>query len=77
MNGMRSSGALWKCLGPIEEAPEAPSRQPGPGPVLFRSFSVLDKLSAPYARGPGGIICNYEEPVSLGGEDRVIPAGYL
>jgi predicted AAA+ superfamily ATPase len=65
---------IWKngLLHPLEIKMTA-----NPNKTHISAFSVLDKLSAPYARGPGGLICHYEEPVSLGGEDRVIPAGYL
>jgi predicted AAA+ superfamily ATPase len=65
---------IWKngLLHPLEIKMTA-----NPGRNHISAFSVLDKLASPYARGPGGIICNYEEPVSLGGEDRVIPVGYL
>jgi predicted AAA+ superfamily ATPase len=65
---------IWKngLLHPLEIKMTA-----NPGKNHISAFSVLDKLTAPYARGPGGLICAYEEPASLGGEDRVIPAGYL
>jgi predicted AAA+ superfamily ATPase len=41
------------------------------------AFGVLDGCPAPYERGEGGVICCYDEPVSLGAADRVIPIKYL
>ncbi|MCD7846318.1 MAG: ATP-binding protein, partial [Oscillospiraceae bacterium] len=40
------------------------------------SFGVLDKLTDK-KRGPGGVVCLYDNPVTLKGEDRVIPVQYL
>ncbi|MCD8224296.1 MAG: ATP-binding protein [Clostridiales bacterium] len=39
-------------------------------------FSVLDKLGT-IMRGPGGVVCLYDNLVALKGEDRVIPVCYL
>jgi len=39
-------------------------------------FSVLDKLGN-VKRGPGGVVCLYDNLVTLKGEDRVIPIQYL
>jgi len=41
------------------------------------AFKVLDTLPAPYKRGEGGLVCCYEELVSLGAKDKVIPFQYL
>ncbi|MCL1817493.1 MAG: DUF4143 domain-containing protein, partial [Spirochaetaceae bacterium] len=41
------------------------------------AFSVLDTLPAPFKRGEGGIICCYNELVSLDDMDKVIPFQYL
>jgi len=41
------------------------------------AFKVLDTLPAPYKRGQGGLVCCYEELVSLGANDKVIPFRYL
>ena len=40
------------------------------------AFSVLDKLSG-VRRGPGGVVCLYDDLVTLRGNDRVIPVNYL
>ncbi len=37
-------------------------------------FSVLDRFAN---RGPGGVICLYDRLVTLRGQDRAIPVGYL
>jgi len=41
------------------------------------AFKVLDTLPVPYKRGEGGLVCCYEELVSLGASDKVIPFQYL
>ena len=41
------------------------------------AFAVLDELPAPYVRGEGGLVCCYDELVSLGAGDKVIPFRYL
>jgi predicted AAA+ superfamily ATPase len=41
------------------------------------AFSVLDDMPDPYRRAEGGLICCYDELVSLGANDRVIPFRYL
>ena len=41
------------------------------------AFSVLDHLSTPYERGEGGLICCYDQPISLNNTDWVIPVGYI
>jgi len=41
------------------------------------AFKVLDTLPDPYKRGEGGIICCYNELVSLDAEDKVIPFRFL
>lgn len=40
------------------------------------AFALLDKIPG-VRRGPGGVICLYDRPVSLKGSDRVIPINYL
>lgn len=40
------------------------------------AFGILDKLPD-VRRGPGGVVCLYDNLVTLKGEDRVIPVGYL
>ena len=41
------------------------------------AFTVLDDMPAPYQRGEGGLICCYDELISLGANDKVIPFRYL
>ena len=48
-----------------------------PNKSHVEAFSVLDKLKSPYKRGEGALICCCDEPVSLTGSDKAIPAGYL
>ena len=40
------------------------------------AFSVLDKMPG-MKRGEGGVICLYDDLVTLRGSDRVIPLSYL
>lgn len=40
------------------------------------AFDVLEKLLG-VRRGSGGVICTYDRMVTLKGQDRVIPVGYL
>ena len=40
------------------------------------AFSILDKIAG-VMRGPGGVICMYDELVTLCGEDKAIPVSYL
>lgn len=40
------------------------------------NFSVLDRIPG-IKRGPGGVICTYDSLVTLKGEDRVVPVGYI
>lgn len=40
------------------------------------AFSVLDKMPGK-KRGPGGVICLYDNLITLQGNDRVIPVSYL
>ena len=48
-----------------------------PGKNHIAAFSALDKLSSPYTRGEGALICCCDTPVSLSAADRALPAGYL
>ena len=48
-----------------------------PSKKHISAFSVLDELPAPYQRGEGGIICCYDELVSLTVNDKVIPFRYV
>jgi predicted AAA+ superfamily ATPase len=41
------------------------------------AFNALDTLPSPYKRGEGGIICCYNELISLGDTDKIIPFNYL
>jgi len=41
------------------------------------AFSVLDTLPDPYKRGEGGIICCYDELVSISDTDKIIPFRFL
>ena len=41
------------------------------------AFKILDTLPDPYKRGEGGIICCYNELVSLDAVDKIIPFRYL
>ena len=41
-----------------------------------KAFAVLDAIPG-VTRGPGGLICLYERPVPLKGEDMVIPLTYV
>ena len=47
-----------------------------PRPTDVQAFGVLDKIPG-VVRGSGGLICLYERPVPLVGEDMVIPLAYL
>ena len=40
------------------------------------AFALLDKIPS-VKRAPGGVVCLYDRPVTLSGDDRVIPVGYL
>mgnify|MGYP001164758419 CR=1 FL=1 len=40
------------------------------------AFSVIDNIQG-VKRGPGGVICMYENLIALKGEDKVIPIKYL
>jgi hypothetical protein len=40
------------------------------------AFAILDKIPN-VQRGPGGVICMYDNLVTLRGNDRVIPINYL
>ena len=40
------------------------------------NFDVLDRIPG-IRRGPGGVICMYDQVVTLKGQDRVIPVTYL
>lgn len=40
------------------------------------AFALLDKIPG-IRRGAGGVICLYDKPVTLRGDDRVIPVNYL
>jgi predicted AAA+ superfamily ATPase len=42
----------------------------------IETFNILNKLHG-VNRGPGGIICMYDNLLTLKGEDRVIPANYI
>ena len=42
----------------------------------IRAFGILEK-STGMKKGPGGIVCLYDKPVHLHGEDRVIPLSYV
>ena len=42
----------------------------------IRSFSILDKISG-VKRGQGGVVCTYDNLVSLSPNDRAIPVNYL
>ena len=39
-------------------------------------FAVLDRLPG-VQRGPGGVVCLYDNLLTLSGDDRVIPVSYL
>jgi predicted AAA+ superfamily ATPase len=43
-----------------------------PRPTDIRAFGELNKIPG-VTRGPGGLICLYERPVPLSGEDMAIP----
>ncbi|MDL2238525.1 ATP-binding protein [Christensenellaceae bacterium OttesenSCG-928-K19] len=47
-----------------------------PNKSMVKQFAVLDKVSG-MERGAGGVICLYESQLSLSGDDRIIPVGYL
>ena len=40
------------------------------------AFSLIDKIPN-VKRGPGGIICLYDNLITLKGNDRVVPIKYL
>ena len=41
------------------------------------AFNVLDNLPDPYKRGEGGLICCYDDLISMNDTDKVIPFRYL
>ena len=47
-----------------------------PRPTDIKTFGVLDKIPG-VTRGSGGLICLYERPAPLLGEDMVIPLAYV
>jgi predicted AAA+ superfamily ATPase len=47
-----------------------------PGKGDIKAFDALDKITG-VRRGPGGVICLYDNLVALKGSDRVIPVRYL
>ncbi|MCL2164933.1 MAG: ATP-binding protein [Oscillospiraceae bacterium] len=47
-----------------------------PGKSDVAAFSALDKIAG-VKRGPGGVVCMYDNLVTLTGQDRVIPVKYL
>ena len=47
-----------------------------PRPTDVKTFGVLDKIPG-VTRGSGGLICLYERPAPLSGEDMVIPLACL
>ena len=47
-----------------------------PRPADIKAFNELNKITG-VTRGPGGLICLYERPVPLSGEDMVIPLTYI
>lgn len=47
-----------------------------PHPHDVAAFGVLDKISG-VNRGPGGILCLYDDLVAIRGEDQVIPVSFL
>ena len=42
----------------------------------INAFSRIDKITG-MKRGPGGVICLYDNLITLQGEDKVIPVKYL
>jgi len=48
-----------------------------PDKKQISAFNVLDNLPDPYKRGNGGIICCYNEFVSLDDKNKIIPFQYL
>ena len=47
-----------------------------PSPADVKTFGALDKIPGAL-RGSGGLICMYERPAPLVGEDMVIPLAYV
>lgn len=47
-----------------------------PGKHDTDAFAALDRLPG-VRRGPGGVVCLYDKLVTLKGDDRAIPVGYL
>ena len=47
-----------------------------PGKKDIRAFRQLDKITG-MKRGPGGVICMYDQLITLEGNDKVIPVQYL
>ena len=43
---------------------------------ILPAFSRIDKITG-MKRGPGGVICLYDNLITLQGEDKVIPVKYL
>ena len=59
------------CLYPIEIKKHA-----DPQKNDMHAFSVLDRIPG-VQRGPGGVVCLYDNLVTLRGQDRAIPVHYL
>ena len=60
-----------QALHPIEIKKSA-----DPRPTDIKAFGMLDKIPG-VTRGSGGLICLYERPAPLSGEDMAIPLAYV
>lgn len=47
-----------------------------PKPTDIKAFAVLDKIPG-MQRGSGGVICTYDNLLTLKGTDKIIPIGYI
>lgn len=84
-SAQEESGTFFKDNPPpvfVDEIQKAPELFPqikkhaDPKKKDMDAFCVLDKLSG-VKRGPGGVICLYDNLVTLRGNDRAIPIQYL
>ena len=51
-------------------------RHADPGKKDISAFRQLDKITG-MQRGSGGVICMYDQLITLEGNDKVIPVQYL
>jgi hypothetical protein len=64
-----------KILTVIPSNSESVAKNADPDKHDIKAFSALDNL--PDKRGPGGLICLYDKPLPLKGNDMIIPLHYV